>query len=37
VQHFTQCSYNVTINNYSSQLMLHTDSLASYSGAVRLQ
>ena len=37
VQHFAQHSYSVTINSYNSQLTLHTNSLASYSGTVRLQ
>jgi hypothetical protein len=35
VRHFSQHSYNVTINSHNGQLTLHTDSHASDSGAVR--
>jgi hypothetical protein len=33
-QHFSQHFYNVTVNSHNGQLMLHTDSHASDSGAV---
>jgi hypothetical protein len=35
VRHFSQHSYNVTINSHSGQLTLHTNSHASDSGSVR--
>jgi hypothetical protein len=35
VRHFSQHSYYVTINSHNSQLMLHTNSHASDSGAVQ--
>jgi hypothetical protein len=35
VRHCAQHSYSVTINSYNSQMTLHADSHASYSGAVR--
>jgi hypothetical protein len=35
VRHFSQLSYNVTINSHNSQLTLHIDSHAADSGAVR--
>jgi hypothetical protein len=35
VQHFLKRSYNVIVNSHDGQLMLHTDSHASDSGAVR--
>jgi hypothetical protein len=34
VWHFSEHSYIISINSHNSQLMLHTDSHASYSGAV---
>jgi hypothetical protein len=34
VQHFSQHSYNVTINSHNGQMTLHTDSHASDGGAV---
>jgi hypothetical protein len=37
VRHFAQYSYSVTVNSYNGQLTLHTDSHASYSGAVQRQ
>jgi hypothetical protein len=33
--HLTQHPYSVTVNSYNSKLTLHTESHASYSGAVR--
>jgi hypothetical protein len=35
VWHFSQHSYNVTVNSHNGQLMLHTDSHATDSGTVR--
>jgi hypothetical protein len=35
VRHFSQHSYNITINSHNGQLTLHTDSHASDSGSVR--
>jgi hypothetical protein len=35
VRHFSQHSYNVTINSHNGQLTLHTDSHASDSDTVR--
>jgi hypothetical protein len=37
VWHFSQHSYNVTINSHYGQLMLHTDSHASDSGTAWLE